>query len=156
MNDLAYIQIDEDAYNALVAQFEQGTWPEGHKRMYYQWQRNAWVTGFWKKQANFIVLNIVAPAENYDGLTEYLDPSAIGGHWDWSWDGKVDGDTEYAGQHDDLLALQEDHVTYDIDGNEVSREPASFENSNWRHGFSGQKKNRFARSVSRGFSNGVG
>ncbi len=107
--------------------------------------------------AGFILVDCISPESRIDALWDYFAPADRIGHgdsdgpWKWGFDGKVNFPTEYTGQHNDILATQGDHVVYDGNGNEVSRDPASFENPNFSHGWLGQDQNRFAREHSREF-----
>jgi hypothetical protein len=70
----------------------------------------------------------------------------------WGFDGKVNFPTEYTGQQNDILTLQEDIITYDQDGNPTGSTPPTFTDPNWANGWAGQRQNRFARNHSREFS----
>ncbi len=52
----------------------------------------------------------------------------------------------------EVLAVMPDHVTYDEDGNETSRTPATYANPNWRHVFVDQKQRIFAGEFNEDFS----
>lgn len=120
------------------------------------YQAGSVTDGYWKAPLSYITISVLGTQEQIDELADYLGAGNIYAQWYWNFDGTVDFETEYEGQQNDILALQEDHVTYDENGNETSRTPATFENPNWAHAYYGQGDNeqiqRFAREYSREFS----
>lgn len=111
-----------------------------------------------KNPVDFIALSVIGQKSEIDTLYSYFDTADRQPNQPhrWSIDGKVDFETEYTGQQDDILATQPDHVTYDENGNETSRTPSSFESPNWAQQWLGQGENEFAREYSREYSEEFG
>ena len=107
---------------------------------------------------DFTMINVIGSPAEIDALYNYFDPADKQSIWRWNFDGTVDFDTEYAGQHNDILATEPDHVTYDENGNPTGSTPATFENPNWVNAWAGQGDanylQRHARGYSRGYSKG--
>jgi hypothetical protein len=112
------------------------------------------VTGYWKAPVDFVTVNIVGSQAEIDAFIAYFDAVDVSDIWYWGWDGKVDFETEYEGQYNDLLAIQEDRIEYDENGDPVGSVSPSFADPNWANGWLGQDQNRFARSVDRGLDGG--
>ena len=90
--------------------------------------------------AGFILVNCIGPETRLDELYNYFGPTDHAGYWKWNFNGTVDFASEYTGQYNDILGTQP------VD--------STFQDPLWSHGWLGQKQNRFARSVTRGFGEG--
>lgn len=157
---LAFIQVRETNWDQLLADWEEckttetcSISDEDVKRLL---RTGRLVTGFWNGTVGFVVVNAIGSETELDSFYNYFPVADTLGYWKWGEDGKVDYVTEYTDQQDDLLFLHEDHVTYDENGNEVSSEPATFDNPNWANKYFGPGLNKFARSVDRGFDGSFG
>ena len=98
--------------------------------------------------AGFILVDCIGPESRIDELWDYFSAGDKIGHgdsngpWKWGFNGKVNFETEYTGQHNDILATQPAGST--------------FEDGNWMHGWFGQKQNRFARAHNRSYGRSYG
>ena len=86
---------------------------------------------------DFVLIDCIGSESDIQAFYDYFAPADRGQIWRWGFDGKVDFDTEYEGQQNDILATQPSGAT--------------FENPKWEHGWMGQGQNRFAREFSREF-----
>ncbi len=91
----------------------------------------------------FILVDVIGPEARIDALWDYFaagDKIGYGdsnGPWKWNFNGKVNFETEYTGQYNDILATQPAGST--------------FEDPQWSHSWLGQGQNRFARSHNRSY-----
>jgi len=113
------------------------------------------ITGFWKSFAGAEVYNVVGTSEEITELTDALEaatPGSVARVFSWVWRDGVDNIGVNDTIPDDILAVMKDHKTYDIDGNETSSTPPTFDTPNWGHTFFGQGERIFAGDFSDDFS----
>ncbi len=101
----------------------------------------ACVTGFWKTLPDgTTVYNIASSQGRIEALIEALGSVVKGSDW-WEQGTGLDvlDPVEHRTDPDRILSYMNDHVTYDENGDELTRVAATLENPNWGHVFAGQK-----------------
>ena len=111
------------------------------------------ITGYWKTYSTgYEVYNILANQSDIDELKVQITDIAQDFRWRQGTGKDELNDAAALNIPADVLAVQKDHVTYDIDGNPISTEAPTFANPNWGHVFFGQSQRIFMGSFSRAFS----
>ena len=139
---IARMQIRKTAWDALLANQESAS--EGIQRILRQGATQEIKDA--QNPAGFILMNVIGSTAGVDELWDYFSAGDKQSRWNWNFNGKVDFATEYAGQHNDILATQPADST--------------FEDENWSHYWMGQgssdAKQRYAREFSREFGEEFG
>ena len=98
--------------------------------------------------AGFILVDCIGPESRIDELWDYFSAGDKIGHgdsngpWKWGFDGKANFETEYTGQHNDILATQPAGST--------------FEDGNWGHAWLGQGDGKYSQRYARSHNRSYG
>ena len=94
-------------------------------------------TGYWKSFGDYEVYNVIGPRA---AIQEILDAlTDVARCYAWGQGTGMDDLDDWPTDPTDLLVVMKDHVTYDENGDIASSTPATLENTNWGHVFSGQQ-----------------
>lgn len=106
------------------------------------------ITGFWKTS----VYNVIGYKDAIDALLDEL--TGVTAVYAWTQGTGTDDISEDGWPTDPapILALMNENVTYDENGDVVSTTPATYENPKWGHVFLGQQQRIFAGEFSDEFS----
>ena len=149
---IARMQIRQTAWDTLLAEYqicvdtETCSLSEGIQRILRQGATQEIKDA--QNSAGFILMNVISAESRIDELWDYFaagDKIGYGdsnGPWKWGFNGKVNFETEYTGQHNDILATQPAGST--------------FEDPQWSHGWQGQQQNKFARAYNRSYGESYG
>ncbi len=135
---IARMQIRKTAWDALLANQESA--PESIQRILRQGATQEIKDA--QNPAGFILMNVIGSATGVDELWDYFSAGDKQSRWNWNFNGKVDFETEYTGQHNDILATQPAGST--------------FEDGNWSHYWMGQGDSQYIQRYARGVTRGMG
>jgi hypothetical protein len=98
----------------------------------YTWAQG--VTGYWKTLPDGrTVYDVQGPQNEIDDIVNSLPAATAAWKYPEAWNLPVQ--VGFPASDTLIVDVMPDHVTYDDEGNETSRTPATFENPNWAHSF---------------------